>query len=290
MNPNYLKELTPVLYNSSGLKTIKLENLPPNFIVCHMHWHERMELLLVTSGSLFFRLKNYETILTENQLAIIPPGQLHCGTASEMGISFETIMFDVNAFYNALPITERYLKPVFEQKITFLPWTEQPEIIALVKSLLKESHPEESLSSLYKVGQIYELIALLYRHCLAEDGTEVASPNQFQDVLNYINLHFHEEISSDQLSKKFGYSEGYFCRQFKAVTGLTPMSYIRILRLEKAQEMLQKKPVSFSEVANQCGFSNANYFTRCFKSHYHLTPTEYIQRQEEKRKIELHIV
>lgn len=275
---NHQKELTPVLYNADGLKIIKWDNLPPNFLIFNMHWHERIEFILVTSGSFHFRLKNYETILSENQLAIVPPGQLHYGMAKENGVSFKTLMFDISTFYTKLPATERFLKPIVEQKVTFKPWTDHSEIIALIKSIMKDTLLEDPLSSLSKIGKIYELISLLYQHCMTEEEMKPLSTTHFQDVLDYINEHFTEDISSAELSKRFGYSEGYFCRQFKTVTGLTPMIYIRILRLEKAREMLKNRQFSFSEIAMHCGFSNANYFTRCFKSHFDLTPSEYVQQ------------
>lgn len=280
MAHNYQKEVEPVLYDSSGLKMLKWNNLPPNKLLFNMHWHERMELILVNSGHFHFRIRNYETTLTAGQLAIIPPGQLHYGISEESHVSMSNIMFDVNSFYNQLPTTERFLKPIAEQKINFMPWTDHPEILAHVNSLLADTYPNDSLSLLSKTGKLYELIALLYRHCLIDEETDSVSQNQFQNVLDYINIHYYENISSADLSKKFGYSEGYFCRQFKAVTGFSPMIYIRILRLEKAREMLQKNQLSFGEIATRCGFSNANYFTRCFKAHFNMTPSEYLQQQK----------
>lgn len=284
MSKYHQKEVTPVLYDASGLKLLEFHNLPPNFILFHMHWHERMELILVTSGSLHFKLSNYETVLTSNQLAIITPEQLHYGMVGENGGSFQTIMFDISSYYTSLHSIERLLRPIAEQETAFLPWTDHPEIIKLFKALHRPSEPDDPLASLSKVGKIYELITLLYRHCPATKETktenEQASHNQFQSILTYIDLHFYEEISSETLSRIFGYSEGYFCRQFKAVTGLTPMNYIRVLRLEKAQEMLQKQEISLNEIAIRCGFSNANYFSRCFKSHFKMTPTEYARQQK----------
>lgn len=278
------KEVTPVLYDASGLKLLEFHNLPSNFILFHMHWHERMELLLVTSGSLYLKLSDYETVLTSNQLAIITPGQLHSGIAGENGVSFQTIMFDISSYYTSLHSIEKLLRPIAEQEIAFCPWTDHPEILRLFEALYKPSEPDDLLAPLSKVGKIYELFTLLYRYCPAKKEkkteTEQASHNQFQSVLTYIDLHFYEEISSEKLSRIFGYSEGYFCRQFKAVTGLTPMNYIRILRLEKAQEMLQKQELSLNEIAIRCGFSNANYFSRCFKSHFKMTPTEYARQQK----------
>lgn len=279
---NHKKELTPVLYDSSGVKILDFNNWDSNILICNMHWHERVEFMLVTSGTLHFRLNSFETLLTEGQLAIVTPHAQHYALTGQGGCSLKTLMFDVETFYNQLPITEHFFKPLVDQSVSFVPYTDHPDVIRVMKSIVEKSTDEDALAPLFRVGKIYELITLLYRHCLAERESEVLTQNQLQDVLDYINTHFCENISSADLAKKFGYSEGYFCRHFKVVTGLSPMIYIRILRLEKARELLQRGQHSFSEITSRCGFSSPTYFTRCFKSHFEMTPSEYLRQFNEK--------
>ena len=279
---NHKKELTPGLYDSSGVKILDFNNWDSNILICNMHWHERVEFMLVTSGTLHFRLNSFETLLTEGQLAIVTPHAQHYALTGQGGCSLKTLMFDVETFYNQLPITEHFFKPLVDQSVSFVPYTDHPDVIRVMKSIVEKSTDEDALAPLFRVGKIYELITLLYRHCLAERESEVLTQNQLQDVLDYINTHFCENISSADLAKKFGYSEGYFCRHFKVVTGLSPMIYIRILRLEKARELLQRGQHSFSEIASRCGFSSPTYFTRCFKSHFEMTPSEYLRQFNEK--------
>ena len=274
---DYQKELTPVLYDASGIK-IRRFKMKIDQVCFSTHWHERMELVLVSSGSLHFRVKNYEETLTPGQLGIIPPEHPHRGVAGKEGVSFETVMFDIRAFYNGTSSTDRFLKPMVEQKTAFLPCTDQPEIITLVREILMDYPPEDSYASLTKIGKAYELIAALHRYCLAEKETTAIANDRLRDVFDYIDKHFCERISSAELSRKFGYSEGYFCRQFKAVTGLSPMIYIRILRLEKARKLISEQRLSIGEIAAHCGFSDISYFTQCFKSHYHMTPTDFARK------------
>ena len=279
---NHKKELTPVLYDSSGVKILDFNNWDSNILICNMHWHERVEFMLVTSGTLHFRLNSFETLLTEGQLAIVTPHAQHYALTGQGGCSLKTLMFDVETFYNQLRITEHFFKPLVDQSVSFVPYTDHPDVIRVMKSIVEKSTDEDALAPLFRVGKIYELITLLYRHCLVERESEALTQNQLQDVLDYINVHFCENISSADLAKKFGYSEGYFCRHFKVVTGLSPMIYIRILRLEKARELLQRGQHSFSEIASRCGFSSPTYFTRCFKSHFEMTPSEYLRQFNEK--------
>ncbi len=274
------KELTPVLYDSSGLKIVRFDNWMANMLLCNLHWHDRFELIYVKYGNLRFRLNSHEMVVSAGQIAIIPPKALHYGMIETEGYTCVTLMFDVDAFYSNISLAEQYMKPILEQKVSFVPCTDHPEILSTVDAIIEDVSTDSAYASLSKIGKVYELLALLYRHCLVDTPAPTPAHNQFQEVLDYINQHFSEDISSENLSKLFGYSEAYFCRQFKAVTGLSPMIYIRILRLEKARELLQKGRYSFHEIATRCGFGNANYFTRCFKSQFHMTPSEYIGQKK----------
>lgn len=270
------KELTPVLYDSSGIKILHFNHWNSDMLLCN-HWHERMEFILVTAGKIHYRLDDYETTLKRNQLAIIPPFAHHYAMIAEEQTTAHTLMFDVETFYNNLSITKRTFQPLLERSVHFKPYTDHPEMIDMMKSIVL-SQSDDEFSSLSRTGKIYEFIALLYRNC-QEGAHPPAEPhNHLQEVLSYIDTHFCEDISSADLSAKFGYSESYFCRCFKSVTGLSPMTYIRIQRLEKARELLHKQTISHAEIAAQCGFTNANYFARCFKSYYEMTPTEYIRQ------------
>lgn len=65
-------------------------------------------------------------------------------------------------------------------------------------------------------------------------------------------------------------------RRLKQLTGLTPVEYIRRLRLKKAAMLLSQKKLSVSEVMYKVGFSNASYFSKCFVNEFNMTPTQYM--------------
>lgn len=276
MRLNTQKETTPVLYDSSGMKLVHFNRWDSDILLCN-HWHERIEFILVTSGKLYYRLNDFETTLTRNQLAIIPPYAHHYAMTAENNTTARTLMFDIEAFYSRLPITKRLLRPLLERSINFKPYTDRTEVVDMMKSIVF-SEIDDDFSALSRAGKIYELIALLYRYCQEGTHPPAESAHHLEDVLAYIEKHFCENISSSDLSAMFGYSEAYFCRYFKSVTGFSPMIYIRMMRLEKARELLHKQTLSHSEIAKSCGFSNANYFARCFKSHYGTSPTEYMKQ------------
>ena len=180
------------------------------------------------------------------------------------------------AFYNSTPAAQKYLLPIAEQRISFAPVTYNKEIFETAKYIVDEQLSRSDASPLTVIGGIYRLLGLLYRYCLSERSVHAPSDEKLRNVTEYIEKHFRENISSKELSRRFGYDEAYFCRRFKSVTGLSPMIYIQILRLEYARRAIKnEKGVKISEISSSCGFSDPGYFARCFKKHYGMTPTEY---------------
>lgn len=274
MKLDYQKELIPVLYGDSAVKIHNETNMPANRPCFGMHWHERMELLLIYSGSLLLHIGGREFTAKENSLVIIPPERTHMGVSGNDGVQYRTIMFDITAFYNSTSATDKFLKPIIKQITDFNPVTDDAETVALCDSLIKEQLSGNAASPLIVIGKIYELLGLLYQRCLCEPVL-LAPDSKFKNVIDYIGDNYFDDISSAELSRHFGYDEAYFCRRFKSLTGLTPMNYIQILRLESAKSKITEGGLKISEISALCGFKDASYFTRCFKKRYGMTPTEY---------------
>ncbi len=70
-------------------------------------------------------------------------------------------------------------------------------------------------------------------------------------------------------------SKSSLYRKIKTMTGLSPIEFIRNIRLKHACQMLKDKSISISEVAYSVGFSDPKYFTSCFKTEFNITPSEY---------------
>ena len=68
-------------------------------------------------------------------------------------------------------------------------------------------------------------------------------------------------------------------RKVKALTGSTPVEYIRDLRMHKAAKLLSAGKFSVSEVMYTVGFSNSSYFSKCFSKAFGMTPTEYMKQK-----------
>ena len=78
-----------------------------------------------------------------------------------------------------------------------------------------------------------------------------------------------------QLADALAVSKSTLYRKMKIATGLSPIEFIRNIRLKYGSQLLKNKSMSIAEVAYECGFSNPKYFATCFKEDFGVTPKEY---------------
>lgn len=268
------KELALVPYGDNGIVLYHF-TFSANEMCFPAHWHNRIELLLLTSGSLEVHLANEHFTALPGEAVVIMPSTVHCGFSGESGVSYYVVAIDIEKYRNEITATDKYLMPILEQTVTFEVLIRHPEIISSMRKLVDSLLKESPHNSLYAIGKVYEMVSLLYEHCIIYSGQFKKPDERFSKVLEYINSHYTEDISAKDISKKFGYDETYFCRRFKEATGITTMTYIRILRLELAQKLLRETKESISNISWKCGYADTHYFSNCFKRQFGMTPTQF---------------
>lgn len=96
-----------------------------------------------------------------------------------------------------------------------------------------------------------------------------------REIKAYIDAHYGEDISLDLIAEKFYFSREYAGRIFRAQYGCAIYEYIQQVRMEKAGELLKNDKLSLQTVSDALGYSNANYFSKAFRRHYGMSPSEY---------------
>lgn len=111
---------------------------------------------------------------------------------------------------------------------------------------------------------------------IAEAADEKALPVAMIEGLDsYIRENVSEEISNTELGAIFGYHPFYISNLLKASKGQTLRQYIIAYRLKLAKRLLELTDKSVSEIAEECGFTDASYFTKTFRTAFGLTPKDY---------------
>ena len=133
-------------------------------------------------------------------------------------------------------------------------------------------------------------LALSYTHvilhlltadgCLKPCNTVPEAPSGRQDeaikkIIEYINKHYREDFSIDLLCRTFFISKNTLSREFHALMRCSVMEYRTFVRISRAKELLAEGTMSMEKIAEECGFSSANYFSLIFKRNVGIAPTYY---------------
>ncbi len=104
-----------------------------------------------------------------------------------------------------------------------------------------------------------------------------SSRDFIRDVTKYMDEHFNEPITLQQMEEEFHISRCYFSHLFKRETGISPMKYVIRRRIGESQNMLMNSDLKISEIGSLVGFEDNCHFSSSFKKYVGLTPSEYRQ-------------
>ena len=100
------------------------------------------------------------------------------------------------------------------------------------------------------------------------------APRQLVAAIKIMQANIENPVSTREIAHKIGMSTRTLERVFKTRTGYTPAKYYRILRLERARDLLIHSNMKNVEIAFATGFHSSNYFAQCFEKHFQMSPTK----------------
>lgn len=98
--------------------------------------------------------------------------------------------------------------------------------------------------------------------------------NKISDVIEYINQNLNKKLSLDSVANATFVSKYYLCHIFRATVGMTVGEYITFTRLSKAKQLLRTTEDSISDISFATGFESFAYFSKVFREHEGITPSE----------------
>jgi len=117
-------------------------------------------------------------------------------------------------------------------------------------------------------------VAAIYRN--VTDAKEIPTwYSSFSDVAAYINTHYADPISIDDLVRLARCSDSQFRRGFRTFFKMTPMNYILLTRINAARELLEHTTRLIADIAQEVGFCDHSHFIRTFKHFRGVTPHQY---------------
>lgn len=251
------------------------------------HWHEELEAAIVVEGTAIVTAGSEKYIITEGDGFFINTEILHgAWNLNDSHCRFHSLVFHPRLVGGSLDSIywQNYLYPlihnpamnsfVFNHKI---PWHQKAldNIEAAWNACVHEPKGYE-----FEVRhQLSHMIYLLCANSVSEKHlpSEKALRNEerIKKMLQYIQEHFSEEITTVQIAQTAMISESECLRCFHNTIGTTPIQYVKKFRIGKAAELLTETNDKITDISTKCGFQEISYFSKSFKQIMGCTPKEY---------------
>lgn len=134
----------------------------------------------------------------------------------------------------------------------------------------------------YLINSYVSIMGVIAEYVTQTNRLSAANGNLAELIMAYINQNYGSKITLEILSEKFSCSQSLLIKTFKKEYDATIMKVLMDVRLERAEEHLRKSRISLKEIADGCGFSDQNYFSKAFAAKYGCSPSEYRKRMYRK--------
>ena len=221
--------------------------------------HAWWELTAVVDGGI--RLGGKPPVTADkSDCVLIAPGMRHCEEAEQA----ETVWVGFQG--SRLQGLERRLAPITVVR--------SPMLTEAVEHLWLAARQQGGAIGPELDALTARLVAMFLR-LATESSMTRASHDWIAAAVAHIEGHLTEPLRLPDLARRFGCSEGHFCRVFRARTGYPPIPYILRTRIVRAMHLLQHTQWPVAEIGRAVGFDNPFYFSRVFRRFQNCSPLQY---------------
>lgn len=249
------------------------------------HWHTAFEMIMPTEGQYLVTVGQQTYELSPGDIFVIPGGTLHSLRAPSRGGRF-IFLFELDLIWQikgSSYLASCVTQPILINRSTCPPIYEAQ--LELVNQLCRDYLENHSLRDLTIYTRLMTFFLNYGKYRMSLEGsyalTQPANTGQrnqaerFHAVFDYLDRHFAEELTLENVAALAGFSKFYFSRTFKQLSGQNFYDYLCHRRIKSAEMLLMKPGLSISQIALHSGFSSLSTFNRVFKKLNGCTPTKY---------------
>lgn len=236
--------------------------------------HEYYELTYVDHGSLDTTVTNTTYTLKNYDLMIYGPNQFHTQQiTTNSSCSYLTVIFEMD-----IDNKELLLNKVISCN---------NNLYSALKRFIRASSDLSPYSKTLMSCYLQEIIILLLQSNTQNKQPTIASTNHtmqnfqedlLQQILDYMQQTVSDAITIEEICYKFSISRSTLQTLFKTHLQDSPKNYLINIKLQKSKELIHENKYTISEIAFTLGFSSIHYFSRIFKQHFGLPPSDYAKQ------------
>lgn len=260
----------------------------PNGFFVERHWHHSIEILKVLKGSYTVELNLENHTLETGDICMINSGELHQIEGNEKTGRHDVIIFNphILQFSYHDEFQDTLVEPLLSHQYS-LPHIIHPQsrghaalsalfdqVVSLQDTKQEDWYFSCKLLMLDMLNQ-FKKNELLIPSASIQTETEKEKIDRYKRIVSYIQEHFMDKVTLEQLAEVARCNSQYLCHFFKDIAEVSPIQYLIAYRIERAQDMLKDSTKTVLEISLDCGFENVSYFIRQFKRAVGETPRQY---------------
>ena len=254
------------------------------------HWHEELELIVVSKGSAIITVAGEKYIVNKGDGFFINTGVLHGGCIYESTTCiFHSIVFHprlVGGNTDSI-FWRKYVNPILKN-ISFkglflnnsIQW--QKDLLCSIDEAWFLCMNEEEGYEFEVRNVLSKIIYLMSKNleCIESNTStkKLRDSHRMKNMLQYIDEHYSDNITINEVAESASLSVSECLRCFHRNIGTTPIQYLKSFRIKKAAELLTNTDMKIVDVGIICGFQDMSYFAKTFRNIYGCTPSQYREK------------
>ncbi len=269
------QELNPTLLFSCQVDRRQSEN--------HYHCHDFVEIGIVLQGSGIYHLDGEYVPVREGDVLIFNPGICHESIIrspkerrTEYFVGFTDVAFQ--------GMRKNHIELKQGGHVLSTSGKTKQELFRICRDMERETREGRPGGYFMRKAYLMQFLLTIVReqiepeevHTKGSEFESIGKKYVAEQIADYLDEHFAEKISLDQIAGNMYLSPFYISRIFKSEIGESPIHYLIRIRMEKARELLEtQQGLSVAQVAERVGYEDAYHFSKLFKKAYGSSPSKY---------------
>lgn len=244
------------------------------------HRHDEVEILCCLKGSLVYEFRQRAPVsLTAGCFMVIPPGMEH-RLAGGIDAPCRRFSFFLKEYSSKkakpspiLPTEMRELLALLLKK-RIRPQIIKESVLLHVTRLANLLDSTQAPTLIERLAARSDSLAAILSFASTQKEPVLKNATRLMDeAVQWLERHYNEQITMDQLITYMGYSRSRFFSLFKSHTGQSPIEWLTRFRIERAKQLLTTTETNVSTIAKSCGFADPAFFARTFRRCIGNSPT-----------------
>jgi AraC-like DNA-binding protein len=259
--PLYTADSIQSMYGTSNLPRLQI--------------HEHSTVLLAIAAGKGMLEVNHQTYELMEGVVVLLPENTYASliTNRQQPLHAYKLSIRIQEQTRALPSSAMTRTSQLTSNSNMLLFPHEPAIVSNMKELYLHRLPDREIRHVQNQILFHQILLQLLEQ--QETRFEVSEQPSMERSITYLENHFSEKISREQLAAIAGVSGSHYSTLFKQFTGFTPNEYLSRLRVHRAKELLLNSSSTLREIALKVGYKDEFYLSRRFKQQTGASPSGY---------------